>query len=184
MCITCKSVEEGDVLLLCDGCDAPHHLGCAGLAKVPRGKWYCGECSAARVKAAPARRGTRAAAKVTSKEDKVEPETKPTAQRKGRSKVAPSKATATETAAPPARKRRNGKQQENAVDQEEQQAQPPPAKKSRRGAPVEEAVLGDATNKKAAATTRQGRGGKQKSSAAEATKAAPATRVTRRSARA
>ena len=39
------SADEGDVLLLCDGCDQGAHLRCCGLKAVPRGEWLCAECA-------------------------------------------------------------------------------------------------------------------------------------------
>lgn len=48
-CTVCGTSQEGDVLLLCDACDAACHLACARprLQAVPSGDWFCGECSAA-----------------------------------------------------------------------------------------------------------------------------------------
>jgi hypothetical protein len=31
-------------MLLCDGCDACHHVACVGLAAVPSGDWFCSSC--------------------------------------------------------------------------------------------------------------------------------------------
>ena len=44
---TC-SADEGDVLLLCDGCDQGAHLRCCGLKTVPRGEWLCADCAPSR----------------------------------------------------------------------------------------------------------------------------------------
>jgi len=84
-CHVCNEGEEGDVLLLCDSCDNACHLSCCDppLKRVPKGNWYCTECTAkktaakkvpaakakkaaepkkAPAKAAPARGGKKAAA--------------------------------------------------------------------------------------------------------------------------
>ena len=55
-CWTCGEVGE---LLLCDGCDAPYHVGCVGLDAAPEGDWSCERCAAAAAPAArrPRRRG-------------------------------------------------------------------------------------------------------------------------------
>lgn len=47
----CSASDEGDVLLLCDGCDNACHLGCCDppLKRVPKGDWFCLECCARRV---------------------------------------------------------------------------------------------------------------------------------------
>jgi len=46
-CHVCREGEEGDVLLLCDGCDNACHLSCCEppLKRVPKGNWYCITCS-------------------------------------------------------------------------------------------------------------------------------------------
>ncbi|KAI1115073.1 hypothetical protein F5Y14DRAFT_440816 [Nemania sp. NC0429] len=46
-CPICNSADHEDVLLLCDNCDAPYHTYCVGLDAVPRGHWFCLECSQA-----------------------------------------------------------------------------------------------------------------------------------------
>ncbi|KAI1203750.1 hypothetical protein F5X97DRAFT_641 [Nemania serpens] len=46
-CPICNSADHEDVLLLCDSCDAPYHTYCVGLDAVPRGHWFCLECSQA-----------------------------------------------------------------------------------------------------------------------------------------
>ncbi|KAF4630840.1 hypothetical protein G7Y89_g7297 [Cudoniella acicularis] len=43
-CPICGNAEREDVLLLCDGCNAPYHTFCIGLSGVPRGQWFCMEC--------------------------------------------------------------------------------------------------------------------------------------------
>lgn len=40
----CGDNDDEDVLLLCDGCDAPYHTHCVGLDSVPQGDWFCMEC--------------------------------------------------------------------------------------------------------------------------------------------
>ena len=51
-CCMCQSAEDGEVMLLCDGCDQPAHLGCVGLETVPAGDWFCPSCTALQVKVA------------------------------------------------------------------------------------------------------------------------------------
>ncbi|KAI5862304.1 hypothetical protein GGS23DRAFT_91967 [Durotheca rogersii] len=46
-CAICNQSDHEDVLLLCDSCDAPYHTYCVGLDSVPRGHWFCLECSEA-----------------------------------------------------------------------------------------------------------------------------------------
>lgn len=43
------SCGAAQVMLLCDGCDAPTHLACTEprLRRVPKGAWFCGPCTAA-----------------------------------------------------------------------------------------------------------------------------------------
>lgn len=42
------SADEGDILLLCDSCDNACHLSCCAppLKRVPKGDWFCIDCSA------------------------------------------------------------------------------------------------------------------------------------------
>lgn len=44
-CPICNRSDHEDVLLLCDSCDAPYHTYCVGLDSIPRGHWFCMECS-------------------------------------------------------------------------------------------------------------------------------------------
>jgi hypothetical protein len=44
-CPICGEADQEDVLLLCDGCDAPYHTHCIGLDRVPNGHWFCMECA-------------------------------------------------------------------------------------------------------------------------------------------
>ncbi|KAI1334159.1 hypothetical protein F5Y15DRAFT_298276 [Xylariaceae sp. FL0016] len=44
-CPICEQADHEEVLLLCDSCDAPYHTYCVGLDSVPRGHWFCLECS-------------------------------------------------------------------------------------------------------------------------------------------
>jgi hypothetical protein len=44
-CPVCGESDQEEVLLLCDGCDAPYHTHCIGLDRVPRGHWFCMECA-------------------------------------------------------------------------------------------------------------------------------------------
>ncbi|KAF2307459.1 hypothetical protein GH714_028833 [Hevea brasiliensis] len=41
LCIVCA---DGGSLVLCDGCPRAFHKGCASLASIPRGKWFCQFC--------------------------------------------------------------------------------------------------------------------------------------------
>lgn len=49
VCEKCKEVGDELTLLLCDGmhgtCNAAYHVGCVGLAAVPRGAWFCPDCT-------------------------------------------------------------------------------------------------------------------------------------------
>ncbi|KAJ5468981.1 hypothetical protein N7475_006733 [Penicillium sp. IBT 31633x] len=47
-CTLCGQADNEDVLLLCDGCDAPSHLYCLGLDEIPAGSWYCQQCESQR----------------------------------------------------------------------------------------------------------------------------------------
>lgn len=46
VCITCHRVEGGEIVLMCDGCNAVQHLHCGGYGKVPKGMWFCPPCAA------------------------------------------------------------------------------------------------------------------------------------------
>ena len=45
-CCICHSGEDGEIMLLCDKCDTPAHLGCVGMEAVPEGDWFCPTCTA------------------------------------------------------------------------------------------------------------------------------------------
>ncbi|KAL0037551.1 hypothetical protein WJX77_002149 [Trebouxia sp. C0004] len=45
-CCVCHSGEDGEIMLLCDTCDKPAHLGCVGMEAVPEGDWFCPACTA------------------------------------------------------------------------------------------------------------------------------------------
>ncbi len=45
-CCVCHSGEDGEIMLLCDKCDKPAHLGCVGMEAVPEGDWFCATCTA------------------------------------------------------------------------------------------------------------------------------------------
>ncbi|KAJ5811459.1 hypothetical protein N7474_007760 [Penicillium riverlandense] len=47
-CTICGEADNEDVLLLCDGCDAPSHVYCLGLDQIPAGNWYCQLCESQR----------------------------------------------------------------------------------------------------------------------------------------
>ncbi|KAJ6164809.1 PHD and RING finger domain protein [Penicillium chermesinum] len=47
-CTICGEADNEDVLLLCDGCDAPSHQYCVGLEEIPSGSWYCSQCETQR----------------------------------------------------------------------------------------------------------------------------------------
>ncbi len=44
-CCICHSGEDGEIMLLCDKCDQPAHLGCVGMEAVPEGDWFCPTCT-------------------------------------------------------------------------------------------------------------------------------------------
>ena len=47
--ICCSELsEEGNELLLCDGCNVGVHRGCLGLVDVPEGEWFCESCQRTR----------------------------------------------------------------------------------------------------------------------------------------
>ena len=43
-CMECGLDKQRDEMLVCDHCEKPCHLHCAGLNGVPRDDWYCGQC--------------------------------------------------------------------------------------------------------------------------------------------
>ncbi|KAJ5120714.1 uncharacterized protein N7515_010102 [Penicillium bovifimosum] len=47
-CTICGQDDNEDVLLLCDGCEAPSHTYCLGLDGIPAGEWYCQQCESQR----------------------------------------------------------------------------------------------------------------------------------------
>ncbi|RHZ73843.1 hypothetical protein CDV55_107453 [Aspergillus turcosus] len=50
-CLICGDADNEELLLLCDGCDAPSHTYCLGLDDVPSGPWYCSRCQTQRARA-------------------------------------------------------------------------------------------------------------------------------------
>ncbi|PYI04347.1 PHD and RING finger domain protein [Aspergillus sclerotiicarbonarius CBS 121057] len=44
-CPICGEADNEELLLLCDGCDAPSHTYCVGLDSIPSGPWYCARCT-------------------------------------------------------------------------------------------------------------------------------------------
>eukprot|EP00210_Caulerpa_lentillifera_P004800 g4582.t1 len=48
-CSKCKSNVNPETLLCCDGCPRVYHMGCLEpkLTRIPTGRWYCPECTAA-----------------------------------------------------------------------------------------------------------------------------------------
>ncbi|KAI9713662.1 MAG: hypothetical protein M1812_006634 [Candelaria pacifica] len=40
--------DDGDTLLICDGCEVGWHMFCVGLDSVPSGDWYCESCAGQR----------------------------------------------------------------------------------------------------------------------------------------
>ncbi|KAF7596751.1 hypothetical protein BBP40_000179 [Aspergillus hancockii] len=50
-CLFCGDADNEELLLLCDGCDAPSHTYCLGLDTVPLGPWYCSRCEVQRARA-------------------------------------------------------------------------------------------------------------------------------------
>lgn len=47
-CVICGDSDNEELLLLCDGCDAPTHTYCVGLDNLPAGSWYCDRCEVQR----------------------------------------------------------------------------------------------------------------------------------------
>jgi len=43
-CTDCGIESNPAEMLMCDGCDAPHHVACVGLMSVPEGDWFCSKC--------------------------------------------------------------------------------------------------------------------------------------------
>ena len=47
-CVDCGLEKNHNLdcqtMLVCDGCDAPHHLRCANLLKIPTDDWFCPPC--------------------------------------------------------------------------------------------------------------------------------------------
>ncbi|EAW14541.1 putative PHD and RING finger domain protein [Aspergillus clavatus NRRL 1] len=50
-CPICGDADNEELLLLCDGCDAPSHTYCLGFDDVPSGAWYCSRCETRRSRA-------------------------------------------------------------------------------------------------------------------------------------
>ena len=50
-CEVCGSGDREERLLLCDACDLGYHMECLvpPLTTIPRGRWYCPQCTAAGV---------------------------------------------------------------------------------------------------------------------------------------
>ena len=45
-CRICRSTDDPDTMLLCDGCDQEYHMQCLQppLRAIPKGKWFCPNC--------------------------------------------------------------------------------------------------------------------------------------------
>ena len=43
-CCDCRLRSNPAQMLVCDGCDRPHHVACVGLDNVPKGDWFCSNC--------------------------------------------------------------------------------------------------------------------------------------------
>ena len=43
-CVDCGIESNPAEMLMCDGCDACHHVKCVGLTSVPEGDWFCNKC--------------------------------------------------------------------------------------------------------------------------------------------
>ena len=56
-CCVCQSAEDGEIMLLCDKCNEPAHLGCVGFETVPDGDWFCPTCTKVLVGSEPNRAG-------------------------------------------------------------------------------------------------------------------------------
>jgi hypothetical protein len=46
----CEVCGDGGKLLCCDGCPATYHSECVGLSEIPKGEWYCDDCTKRRSK--------------------------------------------------------------------------------------------------------------------------------------
>ena len=134
-CHVCTKGEEGDVMLLCDGCDNACHLSCCNppLKRVPKGDWFCTDCKAKKAEveadkktkggkknttaAAPtAGRGRKRAAATAAVEDGEEVEKKRATARGGatkRGRTAKDASKNEEEDAPPAPKRTRSRQATN-----------------------------------------------------------------------
>ena len=110
-CHKCNEGDEGDVLLLCDGCDNACHLSCCHppLKRVPKGDWFCTDCKAAKAeeaaKAKAAARGKKRTAVVEEKEQVEQPANKTKASKRVREAEeqdvgAPKRARGRQAAAP------------------------------------------------------------------------------------
>ena len=45
-CTICKSADNDDEMLVCDGCNEGYHFRCVGLEGIPETEeWYCKDCS-------------------------------------------------------------------------------------------------------------------------------------------
>ncbi|MCO5612680.1 hypothetical protein L7F22_066949 [Adiantum nelumboides] len=44
----CRVCRDGGELLMCDGCSSSFHSVCLHLRSIPKGKWYCSECTCAK----------------------------------------------------------------------------------------------------------------------------------------
>eukprot|EP00887_Chlorella_sp_A99_P007794 scaffold20.g7794.t1 len=125
-CHVCGQSDEGDVLLLCDGCDNACHLSCCDppLKRVPKGDWWCVECKAkqeaekADKEAKPAKRGGK---KEQPAEEQAAPPSKPSRGKK----VEP----AEEPAPKPSR---GAKRARAAAEHESVEKEPAPAARAKR----------------------------------------------------
>ena len=108
-CHKCNEGDEGDVLLLCDGCDNACHLSCCHppLKRVPKGDWFCTDCKAAKAEEAAkaVARGKKRTAVVEEKERVEQPANKTKASKRVREAeeqdvVAPKRARGRQAAAP------------------------------------------------------------------------------------
>ena len=63
ICLNRESWRDGDIMLVCDGCDATNHPSCAGLPPggIPNGDWLCHRCHKVALRQAGVRRLTREA---------------------------------------------------------------------------------------------------------------------------
>ncbi|PSC70702.1 Bromodomain adjacent to zinc finger domain 2A [Micractinium conductrix] len=199
-CHLCGQSDEGDVLLLCDSCDNACHLSCCNppLKRVPKGDWFCVECSAkqaaeaaaaAKAKPVAKRGGKRSAAAAEPEAAPAEEPAKPAGHGR-RAAAAPAEQAPPAKQAAPAKagrgRSKRAAEEEPAVEEDEEAAtagrskrgraaapkaseEPAPSARARGRATASKAAAGKAEAEEPEVSTRRGRG-----AAAPKPEAAPA----------